>query len=111
VRAFPSRKNCRINLIPLTPYCPHFEARLSLAHGNLFALPNIVFGLVVLNLKMPETLAKWVSCFTLAELQMPFGMRSELYLGLPPYMVVVGGTYIFIATVLLAVGVGKSLPQ
>ena len=88
---------------------PHFEARLAHVHGNLFSLLNIVFGLVLLSLKMPENLAKWASWFTLGGLLMPFGILSELYLGLPPYLVVVGGISIFLATVLLAIGVGKKM--
>jgi hypothetical protein len=75
------------------------------------SLLNIVFGLVLLNLKMPETLAKWASWFTLGGLLMPLGILSELYLGLPPYLVVVGGISIFLATVLLAIGAGKSLSK
>lgn len=86
---------------------PHFEARLAHVHGNLFSLLNIVFGLVLLNLKMPEKLAKWASWFALGGLLMPFGILSELYLGLPPYLVVVGGISIFVATVMLAIGVGS----
>lgn len=86
---------------------PHFEARLAHVHGNLFALLNIVFGLVLLNVKMPENLAKWASWTALGSLLMPFGILSELYLGLPPYLVIVGGISIFASAVLLAIGVGK----
>jgi len=73
----------------------------------LFSLLNIVFGLVLLNLKMPEKLAKWASWFALGGLLMPLGILSELYLGLPPYLVVVGGISIFVATVILAIGAGS----
>lgn len=86
---------------------PHFEARLAHVHGNLFSLLNIVFGLVLLNVAMPEKLARFASWFTLGGLLMPLGILAELYLGLPPILVVVGGVSIFIATVLLAIGVGK----
>ena len=88
---------------------PHFEARLAHVHGNLFSLLNIVFGLVLMNVKMPENLAKWASWFTLGGLLMPFGILGELYLGLPPYLVMVGAVSIIIATILLAIGVGKRI--
>ena len=86
----------------------HFEARLAHVHGNLFSLLNIVFGLVILNIPMPEKLAKYASWFTLGGLLMPLGILAELYLGLPPTLVVLGGISIFIATVLLAMGIGTA---
>ena len=90
---------------------PHFEARLAHVHGNLFSLLNIAFGLVLLNVAMPANLAKWASWFTLGGLLMPFGILAELYLGLPPILVVFGGISIFVATVLLAIGVGRRLTE
>ena len=86
---------------------PHFEARLAHVHGNLFSLLNIVFGLVLMNVKMPENIAKWASWTALGGLLMPFGILSELYLGLPPYFVIVGGISIFASAVLLAIGAGS----
>ncbi len=86
---------------------PHFEARLAHVHGNLFSLLNIVFGLVLLNVAMPQKLARYASWFALGGLLMPLGILAELYLGLSPILVVFGGISIFIATVLLAIGVGK----
>ncbi len=85
----------------------HFEARLAHVHGNLFSLLNIVFGLVLLNIKMPENIAKWASWTALGGLLMPIGILSELYLGLAPFLVVIGGISIFISTVLLAIGLGS----
>lgn len=90
---------------------PHFEARLAHVHGNLFSLLNIVFGLVLLNLKMPEKLAKFASWFALGGLLMPFGILSELYLGLAPFLVVIGGISIFLSAVFLAIGVGAKTEQ
>ncbi len=86
---------------------PHFEARLAHVHGNLFSLLNIVFGLVLMNVKMPQNLAKWASWAALGGLLMPLGILGELYLGVPPYLVMLGAVSIVIATILLAIGVGK----
>ena len=86
----------------------HFEARLAHVHGNLFSLLNIVFGLVLLNFKMPTFYAKWGSWLTLGGLLMPLGILAELYLGFPPIFVIVGGISIFAAAVMIALGVGKS---
>ncbi len=86
---------------------PHFEARLAHVHGNLFSLLNIVFGLVLMNVKMPENIAKWASWTALGGLLMPFGILGELYLGLPPYFVVIGAISILVAAVLMAIGAGK----
>lgn len=85
---------------------PHFEARLAHVHGNLFSLLNIVFGLVLMHVAMPEKIARYASWFTLGGLLMPLGILAELYLGLPPILVVFGGVSIFIATILLAIGIG-----
>lgn len=90
---------------------PHFEARLAHVHGNLFSLLNIVFGLVLMNVKMPQNLAKWASWAALGGLLMPLGILGELYLGLPPYLVMLGAVSIVIATILLAIGAGKGAAQ
>ena len=87
---------------------PHFEARMAHVHGNLFSLLNIVFGLVLMNVKIPETLGKWASRAALGGLLMPLGILGELYLGLPPYLVIVGGISILSAALLLALGVSRT---
>ncbi len=86
----------------------HFESRLAHVHGNLFSLLNIVFGLVLLKLRIPDGLAKWASWLALGGLLMPLGILSEVYLGLAPFLVIVGGISLFAATVTLAIGVGKA---
>lgn len=83
---------------------PHFEARLAHVHGNLFALLNIVFGLLLLKLSIPASLGRWAAWLALAGLLMPLGILSEIYLGLPPILVLVGALSILAATILLAVG-------
>ncbi len=86
----------------------HFESRLAHVHGNLFSLLNIAFGLVLLNLNLPETFAKWSSWLALGGLLMPLGILSEVYLNFAPVLVIVGGISIAAATVTLAIGVGKA---
>lgn len=84
---------------------PHFEARLGHVHGNLFSLLNIVFGFLLVKLPVKEGQAKWVSGLALAGLLMPLGILGEVYLGLPFYLVLVGGISILAATIVLGVAV------
>lgn len=81
---------------------PHFEARLSHAHGNLFSLLNIVFGALLLWLPVRARRARWISVLALAGLLMPIGILSEIYLGLPPVLVLLGAVSITVATALFA---------
>lgn len=46
---------------------PHFEARLSHAHGYLFSHLNIVFGALLLWLPVRARRARWISVLALAE--------------------------------------------
>lgn len=90
---------------------PHFEARLAHVHGNLFSLLNIVFGFLLVKLPVSGAQAKWVSVLALAGLLMPIGILSEIYLGLPPLLVLIGGLSILAATLLLGVSVVRMKPQ
>ncbi len=83
----------------------HFEARLAHVHGNLFSVLNILYGYLLLKLPLEENLSRWVSRLALAGLLMPLGILSELYLGLPFYLVLVGAISIIAATLLLAFAV------
>ena len=83
----------------------HFESRLAHVHGNLFAFINVVVGYLLLRLPVGEFAAKGISWLTLAGMLMPLGILGEVYLGLPYYLVLVGGLSIFLATVLLGVAV------
>ncbi len=87
---------------------PHFQSRLAHVHGNLFALLNIVFGLVLLKLDIPATQAKWASWLALGGLLMPLGILSEVYLGLPPFLVILGAASILLATITLAIGISRA---
>ena len=84
---------------------PHFEARLAHAHGNLFSLLNVVFGALLLWLPVRPRRARWISGLALVGLLMPIGILSEIYLGLPPALVLLGAVALVAATALLAVEV------
>ncbi len=83
----------------------HFEARMAHVHGNLFAFLNIVFGFLLLKLPIDARAARRIALLALGGLLMPLGILGEVYLGLPPYPVLVGALSIFAATVSLALAV------
>lgn len=91
---------------------PHFEAKLAHVHGNLFSFLNIVFGFLLLKLPLRSPSTKWISGLALAGLLMPIGILAEVYLSLPPYLVIVGGLSILMATTWLGIEVMRmrSLP-
>lgn len=68
----------------------HFEARLAHVHGNLFAFLNIMMGYLLLNYQDKIKNTKVISWLALAGLLMPMGILAEVYLGLPPLLVLVG---------------------
>ncbi|WP_323004944.1 hypothetical protein [Pseudorhodobacter sp.] len=80
----------------------HFESRLAHVHGNLFALLNIAVGLVLLRLPASASRA-WISGLALAGMLMPLGILAELVLGVPPVIVLAGGTSMVVAMGWLAV--------
>ncbi len=68
----------------------HFEARLAHVHGNLFAFLNILMGYLLLNFKDNIQNTKTISWLALTGLLMPIGILTEVYLGVPPVLVLVG---------------------
>lgn len=84
---------------------PHFESRLAHVHGNLFAFLNIAFGYLLLRLPVGGVQAKWISGLALTGLLMPIGILTEVYLGFPPYLVLLGATAIVIAAAWLGLAV------
>ncbi len=68
----------------------HFEARLAHVHGNLFALLNIVIGYLLLRFGNKLCCNKAISALALAGILMPVGILAEVYLGLPPVLVLAG---------------------
>lgn len=85
----------------------HLETRIAHAHGNLFALLNIVFGYLLLKLPFPAATQKWVSWLALAGLLMPIGIFLKVALGLPPVLVVAGALAILVATFWLGIATVK----
>ncbi|HHG83760.1 MAG TPA: hypothetical protein ENJ82_03340 [Bacteroidetes bacterium] len=68
----------------------HFETRLAHVHGNLFAFLNILIGYLLLRFSDKLKSVKTISWLALAGLLMPLGILSEVYLGLPPILVLLG---------------------
>jgi len=68
----------------------HFEARLAHVHGNLFAFLNIMMGYLLLRFGAQLPNVKVISWLALTGLLMPIGILSEVYFGLPPFLVLIG---------------------
>lgn len=85
----------------------HFESHLAHAHGNLFALLNVVFGFLLLRLPLTGPPARWISWLLLLGLLMPIGILAEVLLGAPPVLVLLGGLSMLAGTAWLAVAVAR----
>jgi hypothetical protein len=68
----------------------HFESRLAHVHGNLFAFLNILIGYLLLHFRDKLQNVKAISWLALTGLLMPIGILTEVYLGLPPALVLIG---------------------
>lgn len=86
----------------------HFESRLAHVHGNLFALLNVLIGYLILKLPISAGSAKWASWLGLAGMLMPLGILAEVYLGAPPYFVLLGGAAIVAAMVVLGLAIWRA---
>lgn len=86
----------------------HFESRLAHVHGNLFALINIAFGLVLLRLPLAAGTTRWTSGLALAGMLMPIGILTEVLFGVPPLFVIVGGISMVAAMAWLGVAVWQT---
>ncbi len=86
----------------------HFEARLAHAHGNLFALLNVVLGILLPRLGLKEGKAKLLASLGLAGMLMPVGILAEVYAGAPPVFVLLGGACMLAAMAWAGVRVAKS---
>lgn len=84
--------------IAVADVSPHFEARLAHAHGNLFSIPNIVRGALLLWLPVRSRWAQLISTLAIIGLLMPVGILSEISLGLPSKLVLLGAVSITIPT-------------
>ena len=81
----------------------HFETRLAHVHGNLFAFLNILIGYLLIHFNDKLQNVKTISWLALAGLLMPIGILTEVYLGLPPALVLIGA--IAMTTSVIWVGV------
>lgn len=79
----------------------HFESRLAHVHGNLFAFLNILIGFLLLQFKDKLRNVKKISWLALAGLLMPIGILSEVYFGLPPFLVLLGAISITVSVIWL----------
>lgn len=68
----------------------HFESRLAHVHGNLFAFLNILIGYLLIHFREKLKHVTAISWLALTGLLMPIGILAEVYLGLPPALVLVG---------------------
>lgn len=87
----------------------HFEARLAHVHGALFALINIVLGVVIPRLAPGAR--RGVAALGLGGLLMPTGILAEVYLGAPPILVLVGALAIFASVTWAGVGALTARPE
>lgn len=85
----------------------HFEARLAHAHGNLFAVLNVVLGLVLPRLALPKGRRKALAVLGLVGMLMPVGILAEVYLGAPPFFVLLGGASMLVAMAWVGVAVAR----
>ncbi len=86
----------------------HFESRLAHVHGNLFALINIVVGLVLLRLPLAAATRRWTSGLALAGMLMPIGILTEVLFGVPPLFVIVAAISMVAAMTWLGVAAWRT---
>lgn len=88
-------------------YGKHFESRLAHVHGNLFAFLNIVIGYLLLTFRDKLSHVTTISWLALIGLLMPLGILAEIYLGLPPILVLIGAIAMTVSVVWLGIAFFK----
>ena len=81
----------------------HFETRLAHVHGNLFSFLNIMIGYLLLRFRNQLKHVKAISWTALVGLLMLVGILAEVYLGVPPFLVLIGAIAMTTAVVWLGV--------
>lgn len=76
----------------------HFELRLAHVHGSLFGLINVALGLALGKLPLGAGQASAISWLGLAGILMPIGIVAHALVGVPPFLVLVGGLCMIAAT-------------
>ena len=89
----------------------HFETRLAHVHGNLFAFLNIVIGYLLLHFQKELKNVKAISWLALIGLLMPIGILSEVYLGFPPIVVLLGAIAMTASVIWLGISFLKMKPS
>lgn len=79
----------------------HFESRLAHVHGNLFGFLNILIGYLLWHFSHRLKNAHIISWLTLGGLLMPIGILLEIYMGLPPLLVLFGAFFMTSAVIIL----------
>jgi hypothetical protein len=87
MRDFAADKEAWINTYSIGK---HFESRLAHVHGNLFAFLNILMGFLLVFFQDKLKHQKAISSLAMFGLLMPIGILTEIYFGLPPYLVLLG---------------------
>ena len=87
MRDFAADKEAWINTYSVGK---HFESRLAHVHGNLFAFLNILMGFLLVFFQDKLKHQKAISSLAMFGLLMPIGILTEIYFGLPPYLVLLG---------------------
>ncbi len=100
LRDFAPRKEEWVNSYSIGK---HFESRLDHVHGNLFAFLNILIGYLLLHFRDKLQNVKAISWLALTGLLMPLGILTEVYLGLPPALVLIGAIAMTISVIWLGV--------
>jgi hypothetical protein len=59
-------------------------------HGNLFSVLNILIGFLLIQFSKRLNKSDSISWLALGGLLMPLGILSEVYIGLPPILVLIG---------------------
>lgn len=93
----------------INTYCigKHFETRLAHVHGNLFAFLNILIGYLLIHFENSLKNIKAISWLALVGLLMPIGILTEVYLGLPPILVLIGAISITVSVIWLGISFYK----
>jgi hypothetical protein len=85
----------------------HFETRLAHVHGNLFAFLNILIGYLLIQFNDRIKHVKIISWLSLIGILMPVGILAEVYLGVPPALVLIGAIAMTSAVVWLGISFMK----
>ena len=81
----------------------HFQSRLAHVHGNLFAFMNIMIGFLLVYFNTRLRNAKAISWLALVGILMPVGILANIYVGSPPFFVLIGAIAMTVSVLWLGV--------